>query len=118
MSADPAAVEALAKTLRKSIYGNAEGVDPEEREWLPREVAADLIGSDWLAARDAAMRAEGASVAFRETADAWQWGAWTVLTPAMKGRSGPALIIAAAQAAADWLRERADAPLDRTEGDT
>ena len=113
MSADPAAVEALAQAWAACVTG---GDDPFPTS-SERKGAAALLESDWLAARDAAMRAEGAAVALRETAHAWQWSGWTVLTSAMKGRSGPALIIAAAQAATDWLHERADAARDQAKGD-
>ena len=67
MSTDPAAVEALAAAL----LGPCAQMDDytDEGQEILRRRARRLLDSDWLAARDAAMRAEGAAAVLRDLAD-------------------------------------------------
>ena len=107
-TADSAAVEALARILFEgSVSWDSLGALTQRQHQ-----AATILASEWLAARDAAMRAEGAATALRETTLAWQFGGWADVLP--KVGTG---LMTWPQAVTDWLRARADAALNRTEGD-
>jgi hypothetical protein len=110
---DAAEVEALAAALFDAAFPGERESDPYwfqayGNDW--REHARRLAASDWLAAREAAARAE----ALREAADAWTQGAWSdVMLPKPTPPAVP--VIAYSNRMGDWLRDRADS-IARTDG--
>ena len=77
------------------------------------DAAAALAPVLAAAVREAEQRA------LREAADRWQTGEWTVLTAPIKAEAQPQRIIGAAQAVAEWIRDRADRitePVSHEEG--
>lgn len=118
---DAGDVDALADWLGGQVEaGNVTDYTDEQTTWI--EVGVDdlahrIVASDWLAARDAAMRAQGAADALREAHRAWQRGEWSdVLLPPSK--SPAVAVIDYSQRVTNWLNARADRIAGQDEGGT
>lgn len=103
--------EALAEWLGGQVESfNVTDPSDEQTTWI--EVGVDdladrIVGSDWLAARVEAARAEGADEGLRDVRDKWQWGAWSDMPDRVPPPAVPA--IARAQHVTEWLTEQLEA---------